>query len=355
MLIAIVNDTIMSVVALQKIIESDAQHSIAWIAYNGEEAVEFCEKDTPDLILMDIIMPVMDGVKATRKIMKNSPCAILLVTSSVNSNASKVFEAMGAGALDAINTPVIENTTGETLDNNLLNKITMIGKLITHSNKKQTTRYKIAPNKVANNKIPIVAIGSSTGGPSALVKVLNNIPENFPAAFVVVQHVDKQFVEGFINWLDDQIAMPVRMAQAGEIVEAGIVLVANSKDHLVLTENQVLGYTKDPEDYPYIPSVNIFFNTVASNWTGDAMGILLTGMGKDGAIGLLEMKNKGFPTVAQEESTCAVYGMPKAAVELDAANLILSPIEINTQIMQSFMDNDNPVKIKTTETSQNGQ
>lgn len=340
MRIAIVDDTLMSVIALRRIIESDEQHSIAWIANNGEEAIKSCMNDTPDIILMDIIMPVMDGVAATKEIMKNSPCAILLVTSSVDSNASKVFEAMGAGALDAINTPVLEDSTGEKSDDYLLRKIKMIGNLITQSNKKQKSSNKITSIKKTSENFPLVALGSSTGGPNALVESLRKIPEEFPASFVIVQHVDKEFIEGFVTWLNDKVSMPVRMAENGEPITTGTILVSNSRKHLTLNENMELEYTAHPEDYPYMPSVNVFFNSIARYWQGDAMGILLTGMGRDGAQGLLDMKNKGFSTIAQEESTCAVYGMPKAAVDIDAVDLILSPMEINAKIVHSFSEKD---------------
>lgn len=294
-------------------------------------------EDTPDIILMDIIMPIMDGVEATRQIMKNSPCAILLVTSSIDTNASKVFDAMGAGALDAINTPIIESSDGKALDNGLLDKIEIVSKLIKHSNKKQQAKT-ITPiiNKKVINSSPLIAIGSSTGGPSALVNLLQTIPKNFPAAFIIVQHVDKQFINSFIDWLNDQVILPVRMAQTGDAVEMGTILVSDSKKHLILSPDQTLDYTKEPESYPYIPSVDTFFESIALNRKGETMGILLTGMGRDGANGLLEMKNKGFTTIAQEESTCAIYGMPKAAIDINAAELILSPIEINRKIVQSF-------------------
>ena len=346
MRIAIVNDTLMSVIALRRIIESDERYSVAWVAENGEEAVQACAEDTPDLILMDIIMPVMDGVAATKAIMQNTPCAILLVTSSVDSNTSKVFEAMGAGALDAINTPVLENADEAIRDDGLLNKLTMISKLITHGDVKRKTNPPITSNTRQDTNIPLIAIGSSTGGPSALVEVLSNIPDDFPAAFVIVQHVDKQFIDGFISWLNDQFLMPVRKARNGDVIEAGTVLVSDSKIHLTLNENQLLSYTKEPEDYPYIPSVNVFFESVARNWKGSAMGILLTGMGRDGANGLLNMQNSGFHTIAQEKSSCAVYGMPKAAVDLNAADLILTPIEINAKIVHSFGDENSATKIK---------
>ena len=338
MRIAIVNDTLMAVEALKRVISQKHEHEIVWVAYNGEEAVEACANDIPDLILMDIIMPVMDGVDATRQIMQDSPCAILLVTSSVTSNASKVFEAMGAGALDAINTPVLDQSDSAQIGEDLLKKIHIISKLITHGKKTQApAEHKIL--KVSQtNTMPLIAIGSSTGGPAALVSVLDKLPKNSPAAFVIVQHIDQQFVDGFIKWLNDQISLPVRMAQNGEQPESGTVLVANSAQHLILQKNQTLNYTKDPETYPYKPSVNVFFESIAHYWEGNAIGVLLTGMGRDGALGLLEMHENGFTTIVQEESTCAVYGMPKEAVKLNAANYVLSPVEINEKIVQSFND-----------------
>lgn len=333
MRIAIVNDTLMSVIALQRIIESEKEHSICWIAINGEDAINFHKIDKPDLILMDIVMPIMDGVEATRQIMKISPCAILLVTSSVDGNASKVFEAMGAGALDAINTPIFDDSDNAVMGAGLLKKINMINKLITFEHN-ESSISSIIVNEKPNETTTLIAIGSSTGGPNALVNVLNNIPVNFPAAFVVVQHIDKQFLEGFISWLDDQISLPVRVAKNNDKIEVGTVLVANSEQHLGLTKNQNLEYTSTPVDYPYKPSINVLFDSIAYNRLENSIGILLTGMGKDGASGLLAMKEKGFKTIAQEESSCAVYGMPKAAVEINAADLILTPTEINTKIMQ---------------------
>ena len=340
MRIAIVNDSLMAVEALKRVVLSNKEHTVIWVANDGQEAVTLCKNDTPDIILMDIIMPVMDGVEATRQIMQNSPCAILLVTSSVTSNTSKVFEAMGAGALDAINTPILEQTSESGMGEDLLNKINLIRKLVKHENKPQAVVDKPVKTKEQSDKISLIAIGCSTGGPSALVSVLNKIPANFPAAFVIVQHVDKQFIDGFISWLNDQITLPVQMARNGDSVKTGTVLVADSDQHLTFTKNQSLSYTIEPEDYPYKPSVNVFFESVAHYWKENALGILLTGMGRDGANGLLEMKNKGFATIAQDESTCAVYGMPKEAVKLNAANSVLSPVEINTKIVQSFTNQD---------------
>ena len=333
MRIAIVNDTVMSVVALQRIIECNDAFSLAWIAYNGKEAVQACAEDTPDIILMDIIMPEMDGVEATKQIMRNSPCAILLVTSTIEGNSSKVFEAMGAGALDVINTPVLTQADDSMIGYDLCKKIHMIGSLISYDADTQIHQTGQTENKILNETTTLIAIGSSTGGPTALTQLLKNLPEDFPAAFVVVQHIDKQFINDFVKWLGEQINLPVRLACSGDKIEIGTVLVSNSEQHLILTKNQTLNYTSEPKDYPYKPSVNVFFESIAYNRLENSIGILLTGMGKDGAAGLLAMHKKGFSTIAQDEKSCAVYGMPKAAADLNAADLILSPIEINAKLV----------------------
>ena len=338
MKIAIVNDTLMAIEALKRVVLQHHEHTIIWVAYDGEEAVKACANEIPDLILMDIIMPVMDGVEATRRIMKDSPCAILLVTSSVTGNASKVFEAMGAGALDAINTPVLHELDDSNIGQELLKKINIIRTLMDFDTNEPISLTHHTPREKLNETTTLIAIGSSTGGPSALVEVLNKIPLNFPAAFVVIQHIDKQFIDGLISWLDEQIYLPVRMAHNGDKIEVGTVLVADSEQHLTLTKKQELCYTPEPNDYPYKPSVNVFFDSIAHNRLENTIGILLTGMGKDGANGLLAMQEKGFTTIVQEKSSCAVYGMPKAAIELNAANFILSPAEINEKIVQSFTD-----------------
>lgn len=333
MRIAIVNDTVMSVVALQKVIECNEQFSVAWIAYNGKEAVKYCAEDTPDLILMDIVMPEMDGVEATKQIMQNSACAILIVTSTIEGNSSKVFEALGAGALDVIHTPILTETDDCIIGYDLCKKIRMIGSLISYDVKTEVPQNNHAKNKILNETTTLIAIGSSTGGPTALTQVLENLPENYPAAFVITQHIDKQFINDFVKWLGEQINLPVRIACNGDRIEVGTVLVANSEQNIILTKDQTLSYTSEPKDCPYKPSVTTFFESIAYNRLENSIGILLTGMGKDGAAGLLAMHQKGFTTVAQEESSCAVYGMPKAAIDLDAADLILPPKEINAKLM----------------------
>jgi len=330
MRIAIVNDTKMAIEVLKKIVSSFQQHEIAWIAENGQEAVKMCADDTPDLILMDIIMPVMNGVEATRAIMKEHPCSILLVTSTVEGNASQVFEAMGAGALDAVNTPVVTDTGTPDNAGQFIEKINTIEKLI-NSTKRLDKSTRFIPSSHAGSNY-ILAIGASTGGPAALANILSSLPADFPAPIVIAQHVDKMFTENFAVWLNAHTQLNVRVAKEGDRLEVGTVLVAGTSDNMMINEKLRIQYTPEPLDYPYRPSANVLFESITKNWQGNAIGVLLTGMGDDGANGLLQMKQKNWLTIAQNADTCAVYGMPKAAAKLDAAVEILPLDQIGKMI-----------------------
>ena len=332
MRIAIVNDTNIATEVLKRLVNSFPQHEIAWVAENGKIAVEKCANDIPDLILMDIIMPVMNGVEATRTIMENSPCSILMVTSTVDGNASLVFEAMGAGALDAVNTPVMKDAGDVYGMEPFIEKINTLEKLI-GSNKRIAVSRDRTSNKTYDNNKLIVALGASTGGPSALATVLSSFNSTFPYPIVLSQHVDKMFTENFAKWLESQISLKVRLARENDKPQPGVVLVAGTGDNLMLDSDLRFKYTPEPIHYPYRPSVNVMFESIAQNWNGDAIGVLLTGMGDDGAHGLLKMKMQGWPTIAQDAATCAVYGMPKAAAKLNAADEILPLDQIGKTIL----------------------
>lgn len=304
----------MAVEALRRVLVKVPDYTLAWVAYDGAEAVSKCAADTPDLILMDVLMPSMDGVEATRRIMSQSPCAIVMVTASVNRYAAKVFEAMGYGALDAVNTPAFG-------DDGLLKKIAMIAQLIGKSSHRRSLSI-----HHSKSLPPLIVLGASTGGPQALTTILSQFPQNFPAAIIIVQHLDAQFIPGFAAWLNEQIPLAVQLAIAGASPQPGKVLLAGTNLHLVMRPDLTLGYNKEPLNFSYRPSVDVFFKSVAKNWTGKGIGVLLTGMGQDGAQGLKRLREAGWHTIAQDRKTCVVYGMPKVAVELKAAVEVL-PIE----------------------------
>ena len=346
MRIAIVNDSQMALEALRRVIVSDPEHELVWVAENGVDAVDKARRNTPDIILMDLIMPDMDGAEATRQIMAHSPCAILVVTASVRENTPKVFEAMGAGALDAVNTPVLGGAGADEGRSALLAKLATVKMLLRGQARIDAAMGKPAPCVHNHPEQQLIAIGASTGGPAALARVLSALPRDIPAAIVVIQHVDQQFVASFADWLGGQLQLPVRLAEEGDRPWPGTVLIAGRHDHLVLKGDQRLGYRADPVDYPYRPSVNAFFASLVAHWRGGVTGALLTGMGRDGAQGLLALRSQGWHTLAQDMATSAVYGMPKAAAELDAAVEILPLGEIGGAIAARY--NKQPVAKETT-------
>jgi chemotaxis response regulator CheB len=181
---------------------------------------------------------------------------------------------------------------------------------------------------------PLVAIGASTGGPKALVRILGSFPSDFRAAVTIVQHIDEQFAPGLASWLSGETGREVRIIQPNDRLTMGVQL-ASSNDHLVLTTSLAFDYISDPIDNPYRPSIDVFFRSVAKEWPGTAVGVLLTGMGADGAEGLLVMRRLGWHTIAQDEATSVVYGMPKAASQLGAAVDVLPVDQIGPAIARS--------------------
>lgn len=331
MRIAIANDMPLAVESLRRALAAEPQYELIWVASNGEEAVRRCREDHPDLLLMDMLMPGMNGVEATRRIMHDTPCAILIVTADVERNMTQVFDAMGAGALDVVAVPSLGPQ--QLLDGAAIRrKIHNIAWMIGHKASRSVTP---APTKTSDPRGKrLVAIGASAGGPASLVELLQQIPADFPASIVLVQHVDEVFAAGMAQWLASESHMPVRLAQEGELLQPGEVLLAGTNNHLYLTAEGRLVYRREPADQVYRPSIDVFFNSVASHWRGDAIGVLLTGMGRDGARGLKQMRERGFHTIAQDQASSAVYGMPKAAAALDAAVEILPLDKIAPRLIQ---------------------
>jgi two-component system response regulator WspF len=326
--IAIANDTRSAAEALRRVVAAAPGHELAWIARDGEEAVRMCADDLPDLVLMDLEMPRLDGIEATRRIMQATPCAILVVTAHPQDHVGKVFRALGAGALDVTATPVLLGREGGA---QLLDKMHTIGKLIGKA-------PRVAPQAAGANGVRrLLAIGASTGGPAAIAAVLAGWRAPPDVAVVVVQHIDAAFASQFVEWLGAQITTPVRAITGGDALAGGTVQVAHTNQHLLLSPEHALRYESEPRDLVYRPSIDVFFNSVARNWAGEASAMLLTGLGRDGAAGLLALRRAGKQTIAQDRASSAVYGMPRAAAELGAAGNILSPDNINALLRATII------------------
>ncbi|BBL69620.1 chemotaxis-specific protein-glutamate methyltransferase CheB [Methylogaea oryzae] len=325
MKIAIVNDLKLAVEAQRRVLQAESGLDVCWTAADGLEAVRLCAAQRPDLVLMDLIMPVMDGVEATRRIMAESPCPILVVTASVRGNFAKVYEALGAGALDAVATPVLG--PGGKLDGGgeLLRKIATLQTLTAQAKPAPAASEPRVSSAAVLERLrppPVVVIGASTGGPNALAELLGGLPAGFPAAVVAVQHLDSNFAGGLATWLGQRTALKVAPLVDGERLRAGQVWLVTGDEHLVLDENLRLRYTPEPQGLAFRPSVDVFFHSVAGAGL-EGCGVLLTGMGRDGAAGLAALRRAGFFTIAQDQASSVVWGMPKAAAELGAASEVL--------------------------------
>jgi chemotaxis response regulator CheB len=284
---------------------------------------------------MDLIMPRVDGVEATRRIMARTPCAIVVVTANVNDHSAKVFEAMGVGALDAVNTPVLERPDGRGSDGALLAKIETIRKLIGAGRRKRplTLPLPLARHPL-QHRCQLIGIGASAGGPAALVKVLAPLPADFPVPVIIVQHVDAQFAAGLANWLGGQTALRVRLAREGDRPEPGTALLAGRDSHLVFTGPTRLAYTREPVNCAYCPSIDVFFNSTDRFWPGDVIGVLLSGMGRDGVKGLKAIKAAGGKTIVQDESSSIVFGMAKAAIEEGVVDKVVPANKIIEEVLK---------------------
>jgi two-component system response regulator WspF len=325
--VAIVNDVPLAAEALRRAVSRMSGYEIAWIARDGAEAVRKCSTDTPELILMDLIMPVMDGVEATRLIMQRCPCAILIVTATVEGNSVKVFEALAVGALDAVETPSLDLGGQSANTSTLRDKIEAIRKLVCENEKHHKSEGPSFQSLGAWPQKPhLIAIGASAGGPGALASILKSLPRDFPASIIIIQHIDAQFAPSLADWLNDQSKLAVRIAREGDEPQPATVLIASTNDHLVFLDRHTLGYVREPVDSYYRPSIDVFFESIVRHWRDTVTGVLLTGMGRDGAKGLKSLRNSKAFTIAQDAGSSVVYGMPKAAAELEAASRIL-PLE----------------------------
>jgi two-component system chemotaxis response regulator CheB len=328
--VLVVDDSLVAREMLRHILSSDTGIEVVATAADGAEAVELTATLRPDLVTMDIHMPRMDGIEAIERIMAYTPTPVLVVSSSVHGEGvGRAFDALACGALEVVLKPAPRDW--EALDEiarDLVRRVRVLSqvRVITHVRGRRTRGRAIAPGAGARSR-SVVAIGASTGGPSALRTVLGGLPAAFPASVLVAQHIADGFIPGLVEWLDAACSIRVRVAEEGAVLEPGVAYVAPTGRDLAL-DGRAIRLAKPGSGQVHAPSADVLFEGVARVHGASAVGVLLTGMGADGAAGLRALRDAGAATIAQDEATSVVFGMPRAAIELGAAERVLPLPEI---------------------------
>ncbi len=302
-------------------------------AEDGKTAIERCQQLRPDVVTLDMVLPVMSGLAATEYIMAYCPTPILIVSSSSNRGEMfKTYDALAAGAVDVLEKPSGREQDGA-WEEELLAKVRRVSqiKVITHLRPRLSApvrRVPAAPPRAGarrSAKFEVVAIGTSTGGPAAAAEILRHLPSRFPLPILLVIHIGPAFGGFLAEWLDSQSAFRVAYAQDGALLSQsppGHVFMAPPDRHLIVCGGR-LRLTGAPERHSCRPSVDLLFESLAAEMGPQTVACLLTGMGKDGAQGLLAIRRAGGCTLAQNERTCTVFGMPQEAIRLGAAEQVL--------------------------------
>ncbi len=319
---------------LRSILEREPDIEVIGHARNGEEALRLTIELKPDLVTMDIRMPVMDGLEATRRIMAEQPTPIVVVSGNVNNEEAKVsFRALDEGALAVLEKPNGMCEQQEYLDINweLVDTVRAMADLrvLRRINRKpHRTSGPLPPVQpgAARRQLELLAIGCSTGGPQALEVILPGLPADFPVPVVIVQHISAGYMSGMIEWLQQSVQLELKLARDGEELRPGVVYFAPDECHMEVRrcgEQLVATLVEGEPVNRFCPSSTPLLESVATACPGSALGILLTGMGVDGAAGLLRMRQAGCHTIVQDRETAVVYGMPETALGLDAVDRIV--------------------------------
>lgn len=331
--VLVVEDSLTARKHLVEVLRADPELEVAGEAEDGKRAIELCRTLRPDVITLDMMLPLMSGVEVTEYLMAYSPTPILIVSSSTNrGELFKTYDALAAGAVDVFEKPTGNDPDG-VWERDLVSKVKIVSRIrvITHirgklgsSGRPPADPVGVAIRDSATRK-SIIAIGGSTGGPAAIVEILRGLPPGFPIPILLVIHIGDLFSAAFAEWLDGQSKLPVRYARDGETLpalgQAGVVM-APSGLHLVVQRGK-LRLSSDRERNSCRPSVDVLFESLAKELGGETAACLLTGMGRDGAAGLLALRHAGALTIAQDEASSVVFGMPGEAVGIGAVDRVL--------------------------------
>ena len=334
--VMVVEDSLVVRQLLVHIIDSDPRLVVAAAVSSAEEALREIGRVQPDVISMDIRLPGMDGLEATRKIMSEQPTPIVVIADSIEDASLKIsMNALRAGALTVVEKPVgLSNAGYAAIAGTICTQLYIMSQ-VPVVRQRSFAPWREAQTFLAPRHEPewgttrpsIMGIAASTGGPPALAKVLGALPRDFPLPILLVQHMGAPFMEGFASWLDGLMPLEVRLAQDQEIPIAGRVYVAPGDRHLLLSSAGTLTVSAEPPVGNQRPSATMLFQSMARSAGRRSLGVILTGMGEDGAQGLVEMRQAGGYAVAEDESTAVVYGMPAAAARMGGVTVSL-PLDL---------------------------
>jgi two-component system, chemotaxis family, protein-glutamate methylesterase/glutaminase len=346
--ILIVDDSALTRRLLRALFAADPAIEIVGEAGDGQAAMDRVAELRPDLVLLDVRMPVMDGVETTRQIMAYYPTPILVLTASLsNYDVDITFQMLGAGALDVMEKPRMDDAAAlDAARVALLRKVKLLArvKVVTHlrgrrkkhaASGRQNAEAAPNPTRASDHSacsrfysaLPVVVIGASTGGPKVIQQILSGLPADFPAALLIVQHIAAGFSAGLVEWLAAAAPVPVHLAREGTQLAPGVALVAPDRYDLLVLPDGTLHLSVQPLLLQH-PSVDIAMQSVAERFGPATIGVLLTGMGRDGVAGMRAIRRAGGYTIAQDAASCAIYGMPRAAVEAGVVAAIVPPEQI---------------------------
>ncbi|MGH7590162.1 MAG: chemotaxis-specific protein-glutamate methyltransferase CheB [Gemmatimonadales bacterium] len=324
---------------LVEILRSDPEIHVVGQAKNGAEAVELAVRLKPDLITMDIHMPDMDGFEATREIMVAAPTPIILVTSSTSRDeVNHSFDAMRAGALVVVAKP---DNPGSTMFDGRRVQFLAMAKAMSQvkvvrraAPRVQPTPPPVALRRAAGDRIRLVAITASTGGPAAIQRILSSLPREFPAPILVVQHIADGFIGGLASWLDASCNVHVKVAEHSEPLLGRTVFLAPDARHLGVAANGQIAVADAPPIDGFRPSGTYLFQSAARIYGAGMLAVILTGMGRDGVEGLKAVKAAGGLVLAQDEASSVVYGMPREALDAGVVDAVLPLDEVAARLME---------------------